>query len=241
MRRFKKFTKFGPRTPGRPRKRPVTGGSIIGALSMLNHKVKRNTTKIRTALSSEKRRLDTVVQSMNTALGLSGLNTSIQCISLTSQGDGSTNREGNQIHCYKIKVKGHVFLTANNTGSSVCRVILFRSRDICGLTVGTDDLVQNDNARDPLNRDLADLGNSVTILAERYIVLAANGAVAQFTVAREFEFDYRPPKGEITTYNGTSAAISAAKTNHYFVYFIQSNTGASDVSGFCRAELYFNP
>ncbi len=204
-------------------------------------KVQKNSVKIRTALSSEKRRLDTVVQSMNTALGLSSLNSSVQCISLTSQGDQSTNREGNQIHCYKILVKGHVFLTANNTGSSVARCILFRSKDTVGLTVGTDDVVENDNARDPINRDLADLGNSITILKDKYMVLAADGPVAQFAVAKTFDFTYYPPKGEITTYNGTSAAISAAKTNHYFVYFIQSNTGVTDVSGFCRAQLYFNP
>ncbi len=204
-------------------------------------KVIKNSVKIRTALSSEKRRLDTTVQSQNTALGLSGLNTSVQNITLIAQGDQSTNREGNQIHIYKIKVRGHVFLTANGTGSSIVRCILFRSKDTCGLTVGTDDVVQNDNSRDPLNRDLADLGHSITVLKDVYMVLSGDGVVGQFSLPQQFAFEYRPPKGEITTYNGTTASISATKANQYFVYFIQSNTGGSDVSGFCRSEVYFNP
>ncbi len=239
-RRLRKLRKFGGgKYPYRPRRTGVVGGSLIGALGMLKRKVNTNSLRLKTQLSSEKRRIATIVQAFDTAVPLSGANQSLQCISLTAQGDTSTNRDGNQTHIYKVRAYGHFQKVAENAEIAYCRVMIVRVPETCGAAITSALLLANDQSNDLIQQDL-DLSRNYMICADKMYILGDSGHGTEKTL-QPFDLVYTPPKGEITGYDGVVASIASTTKNHYFVLLQQSAAATSDVKGYCNAVIHFNP
>ncbi len=230
---LRKYNKFHGAT--------IIGGAVRGRMSMsrLVRKVRTNTLRLKTAISSEKRRLNTIIQAFDSAIPLSAQAQALGCITLTAQGDGTTNRDGNQIHVYKIRVYGHFQKVAENAGLSYVRVMLIRTPESCGAAITSALVLNNDQSNDLLQQDL-DLARNYTICADRMYVLGDSAHGTEQTL-RSFDFTYSPPKGEITGYDGVAATIASTTKNHYFVLMQQSAAATSDVKGYCNVAVYFNP
>lgn len=148
-------------------------------------------------------------------------------ITLTAQGDGTSNRTGNKINIKSVSV--HVFIR-NASGSNqpaVTKCFLWQEKNSNGLVPTAADLLTNSTTLmlSRLNPDHA--GHEFKMIRSKVsnIGFQGDGVSEPAGGVQVTHFQFYKKLNTIATYNGSTAAQSACFANHlYFGYF-------SDISG----------
>lgn len=139
-----------------------------------------------------------------------------------SQGDGATNRTGNQVFLSGLYGKFVVTMTSTDT-TNIFRVVLYIPKSAATTMTGIN------------TTDLIDV-DQYTILYDRMFPVGAGGPVSRiFTIARKFNKGSR--KGITVQYSGPNAADVVK--NKMLLYVVSDSTAVPDPTLSGNIRLYF--
>ncbi len=142
-----------------------------------------------------------------------------------AEGDGETERDGEQIYIKSIELRGEIVGNANNTVDTLARLIVFRANsNINGVLPNVTEILESDDVlslRQNLNR-----GDFTTLFDRTFIIKVPTTTADQHSVVFHKYIRFANPK--ICNYDLTTAVIGACEKGHLFVMRITDRPDTSE-------------
>lgn len=200
----------------------------------------------------------TTVLSNGSAIPSYDTNTT-QCLTLISQGDDVSNRQGNSVALDTVEIRGYVARigVASAFADVQVRVILFRVRATNGVTTALTNLFSPGNTSTApmdfynfnyVKNEHGEQSNYASIIYDRrmhFPLQTGTGAISTVPQAggvRTFQWTHRVPrKFRKCTYDASTATVGSTEQNHYFAFIFSNLTTAQagDVVGNMLAKVTF--